>query len=153
MKTIKSLATLKLCILSAFGTTVVVNTQQAKAEKACSNGSIHGAYALQGGGFLNNTDPYALNGSITFDGDGKVTGTILVRSIAGTVTTNFGTQGTYQVNSDCSLTASFTRTDGTTSNYSGVVFDDGNKFSFTQTNPGTIVNLKGERVRNYYPSH
>ena len=151
MKTIKSLATLTLCILSAFGTTVVVNTQQAKAEKACSNRSLYGAYEAQSQGYLNNTDPYALEGLLTYDGNGKITGTILVRSVAGQVTTNLPTQGTYQVNSDCSFTLSFQRTDGTTANYSGVVYDDGNKFSFTQTDPGTIVNTKGERVKNYNP--
>jgi hypothetical protein len=31
-------------------------------------------------------------------------------------------------------------------NYSGVVFDDGNKLGYTQTDSGTIVNLKGERI-------
>ena len=153
MKTIKSLATLTLCILSAFGTSIVVNTQQAKAEKGCSNRSLHGVYAFQGGGYLNNTDPYAISASNTYDGNGKITGTILVRSIAGNVTTNINTQGTYQINSDCSVTVSFVRSDGTTSNYSGFVFDDANKVEYTQTDPGTIVNLKGERIKNYDPSH
>ncbi len=153
MKTVKSLATLTLCILSAFGTSVVLNPQQAKAEKTCSNRSLYGAYETQGGGYLNNTEPYAINALDTFDGNGKIAGTVLARSIAGIVTTNVALQGTYQVNSDCSFTASFTRTDGTTANYSGVVFDDGNKFGYTQTDSGTIVNIKGERVRNHYPSH
>ncbi len=153
MKTVKSLATLTLCILSAFGTSVVLNPQQAKAEKTCSNKSLYGAYEIQGGGYLNNTDPYALNALDTFDGNGKVAGTILVRSVAGNVTTNLGTQGTYQVNSDCSFTVSFTRADGTSSNYSGAIFDNGNKAGFTQTDSGSIVNLKGERVRNHYPSY
>ncbi|MBN4004575.1 hypothetical protein [Nostoc sp. LPT] len=153
MKTIKSLATLTLCILSALSTSVVLNTQQVKAEKACSNRSLYGVYANQGGGYVNNTEPYVLNVLSTYDGNGKATGTILVRSIAGKVTTNLGTQGTYQVNSDCSFTASYRRTDGTTVNYSGVVYDDGDKFSLTETDSGTVVNIQAQRVRKYYPNH
>jgi len=69
------------------------------------------------------------------------------------VTTNLATQGTYDVNSDCSFTATFTRTDGTTANYSGVVYDNGNKFGYTETDPGTIFNIQGERVNKYNASH
>jgi hypothetical protein len=151
MKTIKSLATLTLCVLSAFSTSVALNTQQAKAEKVCSNRSLYGAYENQGSGYLNKTEPYALTTLITFHGNGKITGTILSRSIAGTVTTNLGTQGTYNVNSDCSFTATFTRTDGTTANYSGVVYDNGNKYAYTETDAGSIVNIKAERVNKYNP--
>jgi hypothetical protein len=148
MKKFTSLATLMLCISSAFGTSVILNTPQARAEKVCSNKSLQGAYAIQGGGFLNKTQPVALNALNNYDGTGKVTGTILVRSVAGTITTNVATQGTYQVKSDCSFTVSFTRVDGTTANYSGLVFDNGNKVSYTQTDPNTIVNLEGEKVYN-----
>jgi len=153
MKTIKSLATLTLCVLSAFSTSVALNTQQAKAEKACSNKSLYGVYANQGRGYVNNTEPYVSNVLSTYDGNGQTTGTILARSIGGNITTNLGTQGTYQVNSDCSFTASYTRTDGTTINYSGVVYDDGDKFSSTETDSGTVVNIQAERVRKYYPNH
>ena len=153
MKTIKSLGTLTLCVLSAFGTSVVLNTQQAKAETTCSNRSIYGAYQTQGQRYLNNTQPYAIDALDTFDGNGKVTGTVLVTSIAGKVITNLPVKGTYLVNSDCSFSASFTRADGTTANYSGVVFDNGNKFGYTQTDPGAIVNIKAERVKPYYRSY
>ncbi|MEH2419682.1 MAG: hypothetical protein V7K48_01635 [Nostoc sp.] len=146
MKKFKSLATLMLCISSAFGTSVILNTPQAKAEKVCSNRTLKGAYEIQGGGYLNKTQPYALNALNTFDGNGKVVGTVLVRSVGGTITTNTAVKGTYQVKSDCSFTSSFIRADGTSANYSGVLFNDGNKFGYTQTDPGTIVNLKGERV-------
>ena len=146
MKKFKSLATLMLCISSAFGTSVILNTPQAKAEKICSNKTLKGAYEIQGGGYLNKTQPYALNALDIFDGNGKVVGTVLVRSVGGTITTNTAVKGTYQVKSDCSFTSSFIRADGTSANYSGVLFNDGNKFGYTQTDPGTIVNLKGERV-------
>ncbi|MDF5733097.1 MAG: hypothetical protein PUP92_35200 [Rhizonema sp. PD38] len=149
MKIRKSLATITLCVLPAFGASVVLNTQQAKAEKVCSNRSLYGAYENAGEGYFNYTDPYSTTALNTFDGNGKVTGTVLARSIAGQITTNLSFQGTYQVNPDCSLTASYTRADGTTANYSGVVYDDGNKFGYTQTDPGTIVNIKGERVNRY----
>ena len=146
MKKFTSLATLMLCISSAFGTSVILNTPQARAEKVCSNKSLKGAYAVQGGGFLNKTQPYALNALNNYDGIGKVTGSVVVRSIAGTITTNIAVQGTYQVKSDCTFTVSFTRTDGTSANYSGVVFDNGNKINYTQTDPNTIVTLKAEKV-------
>ncbi len=148
MKKMKSLATLVLCVLSTVATSVVLNPQQVKAEKACSNKSLSGAYEALASGYVNNTDPYALNSLVTYDGNGSFSGTILVRSIAGNVVTNVSTQGTYQVNSDCSFTQSATRSDGTTANYSGAIFADENKFALTQTDSGTIVNVKGERVRH-----
>ncbi len=153
MKTVKSLATLTLCILSALGTSVVLNTQQAKAEKACSNRSLYGAYKNQGQGYLNNTDPFAITSLVTYDGNGNFTGIVLARSIAGNVTTNIANKGTYLVNSDCSFTLSVTRGDGTSANFSGVVYDDGNKNDVTETDSGTIVNYTSERVRKSYPSH
>ena len=122
------------------------------AEKVCSNKSLQGTYEAIASGYVNKTDPYTINALLTYDGNGNVKGTILVRSIAGKVTTNIATQGTYKVNSNCSLIESFTRSDGTTSNYSGALFDDGNKYALTQTDSGTIVNVQGERVRHYYQS-
>jgi hypothetical protein len=162
MKSLKVFAALTISALSAL--TIldalipqVVQAQPAKGiqelfdsqrvEKVCDNRSLQGAYSVQSTGFVNNTDPFAQNGLLTYDGNGKITGTILVRSVAGQVRTNIATQGTYQVNSDCSFTASFQRTDGTTANYSGVVYDNSNKFSFTQTDPGTIANTNGERSK------
>jgi len=136
------------CALLVFATSVALKPQQALAEKACSNKSLSGAYVAVGSGYVNNTEPYALNVLATYDGKGSFSGTVLVRSIAGNVTTNVPTQGTYQVNSDCSFTQTGTRSDGTTANYSGAIFDDGNKFALTQTDPGTIDNVKGERVRH-----
>lgn len=152
MISIKSLATLTLCIISAFGTTVVLNTQQAKAQKVCSNSSLSGVYEAEGNGFVNNTDPAVQTVLNTFDGNGKMTGTILARSVAGNVRTNVSIQATYQVSSDCSFTLSVTRTDGTTANYNGVVYDNGNKFTQTQTDPGTTFNVRGERLNSYYRS-
>ncbi|MEH1901509.1 MAG: hypothetical protein V7L04_08860 [Nostoc sp.] len=158
MKRFRFLATLMLCISSTFGTEVVLNNQQPKAHAliqpggpviglspTCTNSSLQGAFEIQGGGYLNKTQPYALNALDTFDSFGKVTGTVLVKSVAGTITINIATKGTYHVKTDCSFTASFIRADGTSANYSGVVLDNGSKFGLTQTDPGAIVNLKGER--------
>lgn len=151
-----------LCISSAFGTEVILNSQQPKAHAqgvpviglntTCTNSSLQGAFEIQGGGYLNKTQPYALNALDNFDSFGKVTGTVLVKSVAGTVTTNIATKGTYHVKTDCSFTASFIRADGTSANYSGVVLDNGSKFGLTQTDPGAIVNLKGERNLVYLNS-
>lgn len=149
MKTVKSLATLTLCLLSAFSTLVVLDTQRAKAGKICSNRTLYGTYVNQSEGYVNYTQPYAITSIITYNGDGTSGGTVLANSVAGNVTTNVATRGKYQVNSDCSVTISVTRDNGTTANFSGVIFDDGNKFNVTQTDAGTIVNLKGERIRNY----
>lgn len=153
MKILKPLATLTLCLLSAFGTSVVLSPQQAKAEKACSNKSLDGAYGVEGGGYLNYSDLFTQTAINVFDGNGKITGTILVRSIAGDITTNLSTGGTYQVNSDCSFSASYTREDGSSANFSGFVFGDGNKFVFSETDSGSNVTARGERIRKDYPSH
>lgn len=153
MKILKPLATLTLCLLSAFGTSVVLSPQQAKAEKACSNKSLNGAYGVEGGGYVNYSDLLTQNAINVFDGKGKITGTILVKSVAGNITTNFDSGGTYQVNSDCSFSASYAREDGSTGNFSGFVFGDGNKFVFSQTDSGSNHTARGERIRNDYPSH
>ncbi|MGI2908299.1 hypothetical protein [Tolypothrix sp. VBCCA 56010] len=157
MKTLKAFTALTISALSALTILDALIPQVVQAQpdnsqlskKGCDNRSLQGTYSAQSTGFVNNTDPLAVTGLLTFDGNGNVNGTILVRSIAGNVTTNIRTQGTYQVNSDCSLTQSFTRNDGTTANYSGAIFDDGNKYALSQTDPGTIVNVQAERVRRY----
>lgn len=153
MKTVKPLATLTLCLLSAFNTLVVLDTQEAKAENTCSNKTLYGTYVNQSEGYINYTQPYVITSLITYNGDGTSGGTVLASSVAGNVTTNVTTSGKYQVNSDCTLTISVTRSNGTTANFSGAIFDDGNKFSVTQTDVGTTVNLKGERVRNSHSSY
>ncbi|MGF1938901.1 MAG: hypothetical protein RM347_031865 [Nostoc sp. ChiQUE02] len=145
MKNFKFVTTFVLLFMSVFGTSMYVNTQQAKAEKVCSNRSLFGAYQTQGSGYLNG-NTYALTVLSTFDGMGNITGTILVRSLAGNVITNVPTEGTYKVNSDCSVTAILKRSDGTTANYSGVVYDNGDKYGWTQTDFNTVINLQGERV-------
>lgn len=104
-------------------------------------------------GHINKTTPYALNLLVLYDGNGNTTGTIQGVAVGGNVITNVSTQGTYQVNTDCSYTSSVIKADGTTGNYSGIVFDDGDKFISIETDFDTIINIKGERVRNYYSSH
>ena len=148
----KKLAKFAFC-MSAFMTSMALNTQQAKAEEACSNQSLYGTYAIQGSGYVDSTKSYAFTALNNYDGNGNIKITVLAVSVAGNVTTNLSPQGTYQVNSDCSLTISIIAPNGRTSNYSGVLFDDNNKYAITETNSGTIVNVKAERVRHYYPSH
>lgn len=76
MKTIKSLGTLTLCVLSAFGTSVVLNTQQAKAndysENLCRQ-AVVGTY-LATANQTNSTSgqPSSYRELITFTGDGNV---------------------------------------------------------------------------------
>ena len=149
MRTMKSSATLTLCILSTFGLSVVLNHQEAKAEKICSNRSLYGAYEFQGGGYVNNTDPFAFNAINNYDGNGNMKGTILAIVVAGNVKTNLPTQGKYQVNSDCIVTISVTRNDGSTANYIGFLYDNSRKLNYTGTDSGAIVNLKGERIKDY----
>lgn len=88
---------------------------------------------------------------VTYDGNGNFTGIVLARSIAGNVTTNIANKGTYLVNSDCSFTLSVTRADGTSANFSGVVYDDGNKSDVTETDSGTIVKQVKELESTTHP--
>jgi hypothetical protein len=134
-------------------TSVALNPQQAKAEEACSNQSLYGTYEVQGSGYLDYTKPFAFTALNTYDGNGHIKIALLAVSVAGNVGTNVSSQGTYQVNSDCSLTITTISANGMTSNNSGVLFDDNNKYAITDTNSGTIVNIKAERVRHLYKSH
>jgi hypothetical protein len=153
-KTLAKLACALLVLVLVFATSVALNPQQAKAQDppVCSNASLYGRFAVQGGGSVNNADqPYAINVLNDYDGQGNANATILVLSVAGKVQTNLHSQGKYQVNSDCSYTQTSTRADGTSVDYAGVVFDDGNKIAITQIDAGTVTNQTGERLNRYYP--
>lgn len=148
MKTLKPLATLTLCLLSAFGTSVVLSPQKAKAQTVCSNRTLYGTYDVEGAEYLVYKPDFFPTAINSFDGNGKITSTIWAASIVGNLKIHPGPGGTYQVNSDCSFTATYTRYDGSTGHFSGIVNIDGNNFVFSQTDPGSNVTAKGTRTNN-----
>ena len=79
----------------------------AKADdKGCSNGTLRGTYAQTGMGVItappDQAGPFANVGTLTFDGNGGLTGTLVVSSNG---TSSPATEtGTYTVNPDCTGT-------------------------------------------------
>ena len=166
MKTLKPLATLTLCLLSAFGTSVVLSPQKAKAQTECSNRTLYGTYRVEGATRTNmfNGSPISIEGlEIDFDGNGKIKGTIWYEYFIGyRIRTGRGpgVADTYQVNSDCSFTATYTSynqpvgpfsgnsyNDGLAGHYSGFVTSDGKSFVFSKTDPGSnYFSAKGQRI-------
>lgn len=167
MKTLKPLATLTLCLLSAFGTSVVLSPQKAKAQTVCSNRTLYGTYAVEGATRTNmfNGNPISIEGlEIDFDGNGKIKGTIWYEYFIGyRIRTGRGpgVADTYQVNSDCSFTVTYTSynqpvndglggyfayNDGLAGHYSGFVTSDGKSFVFSKTDSGSNVSAKGTRI-------
>ena len=150
MKTMKSLATLTLCIISAFGTSVVLNTQQAKAQQPyCSNATLKGLYAFQSSGFINSgSTPLNAVFLNRFDGNGNGTGSNGTTSVGGNITENITSTATYQVNDNCSVSFTFKNTDGTVVTGNGIVIDKGREVFFIQTNSGTNVSGTFKKVNN-----
>jgi hypothetical protein len=76
---------------------------QAEDKANCSNGTLHGNYALHATGTINGVGDFAAVGRFTFDGNGGLTGKLFVR-VAGNNLEPPAFSGTYSVGSDCTVT-------------------------------------------------
>jgi hypothetical protein len=79
----------------------------AKADnKGCSNATLRGSYAQTGSGVItappDQAGPFANVGTLVFDGNGNLTGTLVVSSNGSSSPAT--ETGTYTVNSDCTGT-------------------------------------------------
>ena len=75
------------------------------SDKGCTNATLRGSYAQTGSGVItappDQAGPFANVGTLVFDGNGGLTGTLVVSSGTSSQATE---TGTYTVNSDCTGT-------------------------------------------------
>jgi hypothetical protein len=133
------------CALAAM--TLAAAPQALKAaDEVCprGNATLHGTYiSLHPTGYIVGVGPIAANGTISFDGKGNSYNTFSV-SINGVIQRGVTVVGPYVVNPDC--TGTLSQSDG--SNYDFVVMPDGSRFSWIETDPGTILSAEAVRFTN-----
>jgi hypothetical protein len=145
MKHNSRIKTLVAIFATAMFVTVTATAQAGDA--ACSLARAAGTYGVSDSGTVVGIGPRAAVGTLTLDAAGKLTGEVTA-SLNGTILA--GTlSGTYEVNSDCTGTASFTEIDQFGDNIAAnvsAVWDDNMRqlrFLFTSVslngNPRSII--------------
>ncbi|MBD2775372.1 hypothetical protein [Iningainema tapete] len=134
----------------ALGFVSVGTSAQARDPKpglSCTNSSLQGSYGTQSSGFLNSgATPFNLAFLNQFDGNGNITGVNGSTSAGGEISQNRTNTGTYQVNSDCTVTINFDRADGTQSTNFGVIVNNGRKILYISTDQGSNISGTIEKV-------
>jgi hypothetical protein len=124
------------------------------ADKGCSNASLAGTFSRRDTGTVLSpapaAGPIAVVGTLTFDGNGAVTGAS-VSSQNGTI--GHGTQtGTYTVNPDCTGTITVqVSPGGYSAHYFFVIDDSGSEFQFICTDSGAISIVYTGVARRQFP--
>ena len=112
------------------------------ADKGCTNATLAGTFSQKGSGVIISppslAGPMANVGTLTFDGAGVVTGTV-VNSLNGTILAGTET-GTYHVNPDCTGTYTVQISPlGITGSAYFVITDLTNEIQILTTDPGLVV--------------
>jgi hypothetical protein len=129
------------CALAAMAFAIAPQTLKAtQALCPLQNATLRGTYLVAGSGTIVSVGPISAVGEVTFDGRGNSIATYTA-SVNGAIHKGVTVTGTYTVNPDC--TASHAESDG--SHYDYVVAPDGNRVSWVETDPGTVVS--GTEVR------
>jgi hypothetical protein len=117
-------------------------------EKACSDATLKGTFAQKGTGVIITppaiAGPMANVGTLTFDGNGAITGTV-INSLNGNMVPATET-GTYKVNPDCTGTYTVQISPlGITGNAFFVIDDSGNELQIITTDPGVVITCVARR--------
>jgi hypothetical protein len=111
-------------------------------DKGCSNATLRGSYAQTGTGVItappDQAGPFANVGTLVFDGNGGLTGALVVSSNGSS--SQATETGTYTVNSDCTGTytvqiAPF----GITSQAFFAIDTNGDELEIIVTDPGSVI--------------
>jgi hypothetical protein len=120
------------------------------AQAACDNSTINGSYGFHAHGFGANgmpeapvpaggSLPGAIQGDITFDGNGNITHGTQKVSAGGTQITISGITGTYNVNPDCSGTVTRVFPQGFRIRWAIEVVNGGAEILFLYLEPGVTI--------------
>jgi len=122
----------------------------AKADnKGCSNATLRGSYAQTGSGVItappDQAGPFANVGTLVFDGNGNLTGTLVVSSNGSSSPAT--ETGTYTVNSDCTGTytvqiAPF----GITSQAFFAISSNWDELEIIVTDPGSVITCVAKKL-------
>lgn len=139
-----------VCALAAAGTLLVTGSAQASGPtepahpSSCDLATLKGTYLFEGNGASvsgTTTTPTAFAGSEHFNGAGAVTGSSTFSS-GGTIFPRSPFTGTYTLTADCTGTLTI----GTTLHFDIYVAPSGNKFTYVQTDPGSVSAATETRV-------
>jgi hypothetical protein len=119
------------------------------AEKGCTNATLRGSYAQIGSGVVtappDQAGPFANVGTLIFDGNGGLTGTVVASSNGSSAQAT--ETGTYTVNSDCTGTytvqiAPF----GITSQAFFAIDTNGDELEIIVTDPGSVITCVAKKL-------
>lgn len=127
-----------------------LKAQNPPSPSFCSNRILRGYYSLKSSGFVNSTSsggtPFNLVFLDRFDGNGNITGVKGSSSTGGVIAKNLSDTGTYQVNSDCTVTLTFNLAKGSKSTNFGVIVDNGKKLDYIGIDSGVNISGQGEKI-------
>jgi len=118
-------------------------------DKGCSNATLHGSYAQIGSGVItapaDQAGPFANIGTLFFDGNGNVTGTLVINQNG---TTAQATEtGTYTVNSDCTGTYTVEINPfGFSSGASFAIASGGDELEIMVTDLGSVITCVAKKL-------
>lgn len=130
------------CALAATATLLVTGSAQATTPTppatphSCDLATLKGTYLFEGNGASvsgTTTTPTAFAGSEHFNGAGAVTGSSTFSS-GGTIVPRSPFTGTYTLNADCTGTLTI----GTNLHFDLYVAPSGDRFTYVQTDPGSV---------------
>jgi hypothetical protein len=119
------------------------------ADKGCSNLTLRGTYAQTGSGVItappDQAGPFANVGTLVFDGNGGLTGAVVVSTNGSSAQAT--ETGTYTVNSDCTGTytvqiAPF----GITSQAFFAIDTNGDELEIIVTDPGSVITCVAKKL-------
>ena len=115
----------------------------------CSNRNLRGSYGLHTTGAVIGVANLAAVGRFVFDGNGNLTGTLFVR-VNGT--TNMLTiTGTYSVAADCTVSDTWSLSNGTVSTHESVIIDNGQGYFIVNTSAEPPA-ISGEAKKQFTES-
>ncbi len=103
----------------------------------CTDLGVKHTYSLEATGFFIGTGQIAAAGQLVLNGKGSLTGTVTF-SVNGSIS-SLPVTGTYQINSNCTGTATFTPQGQSAINISLVIVNGGKELMFIETDSGTVV--------------
>jgi hypothetical protein len=117
------------------------------SDKGCSNETLRGSYAQTGSGVItappDQAGPFANVGTLIFDGNGGLTGVLVVNGSSVQATEI----GTYKVNSDCTGTYTVEIDPfGITSNAFFAIDTNGDELEIIVTDPGSAITCVAKKL-------